>query len=415
VRRLSGRDIFFLIFAGTAAAIILTAFVAMNLAAARAVGRGGDLLLPWRAARGFQLEDLPPYSGSMAGEVQNLVYGRAAGAGEKPYFLHIPFQSLLLYFPLGFLRQPLMARAVYLLLSEAALLGLTYASLHLTDWQPRRLFTLLFLSTAALSFYSLTSLIEGSPAVLLGLLYAAILLTLRGEMDELAGALLALALQHLAIGGPFLLLILLRVIRQRRWRVITGMLMTLFVLLALAFLSYPGWGVPYILGVLADLRWHYGFTPGWIFIALWPEWGARLGWILTGLSILLLAMEWARAREGDWRRFHWTACLTLSLTPLLGMRSEMQNLVVLILPLALIVAIVRERWRAGYWMAAVLLLGAFGAPWLLLRQIDDPNLRSSLIFLFLPVFTVLGLYWVRWWTTRPPRTWLERISVPEYR
>ncbi|HEY5902149.1 MAG TPA: hypothetical protein VIU39_06330, partial [Anaerolineales bacterium] len=374
MRRLGGRETFFLVFTGTAAVVILTALLLMNLAAARAVGRGGDLLLPWRAARGFQFEKLAPYGGGIASDVQNLVYGRSAQPGENPYILHIPFQSLLLYFPLGFLSQPLMARAAHMLVSEAALLGLIYMSLYLTEWKPRRLFMLLFYLTSALSFYTLASLTEGNAALLLGLAYAGILLAVRSGRDELAGALAALCLQHLAVGGPFLLLVLVRVFRQQRWGVLTGLFMTLFVLTALAFLFYPGWGMAFVRASLADLRWYYGFTPGWIFMHLWPDWGARLGWALTAVGAVVLGAEWGRARGADWPRFHWTACLTLAVTPLLGMRSEMQNLAVLSLPWALIAALVRERWKAGYWMGGVLLLAVFAAPWLLLRQLTDPGL-----------------------------------------
>jgi hypothetical protein len=41
------------------------------------------------------------------------------------------------------------------------------------------------------------------------------------------------------------------------------------------------------------------------------------------------------------------------------------------------------------------------------------NLRPDLAFLFLPVITVIGLYWVRRWAIRPPRTWTERATNPE--
>lgn len=50
-----------------------------------------------------------------------------------------------------------------------------------------------------------------------------------------------------------------------------------------------------------------------------------------------------------------------------------------------------------------------GLPWLLYLGYL-PTLRFSTaetLYLFLPLFTLLGLYWMRWWMIRPPRTWMD--------
>lgn len=395
---------------------MLAAFISMNIAVAGRTGRGGDLLLPWRGIRAALFEGGEPYSGATANAVQREVYGRGARAGEKPYILDTPFQIMLLYTPLGALQDPTLARGVDLFLLEAGLLALTFLSVQLTDWKPRRLFAILLFLLTALSFYSLWSLLEGSPAALLGLIYAGILLSLRGEKDELAGTLMALSLFGWEIGGPFLALIFLRIFQQRRWRVLSGFFMTSFVMLVIAFFLYPGWVVPFLRANLANFRWDYGFTPGAVFTRIWPECGERLGWALTGSLLVTLFLEWRAARKAEFRRFYWSACVALAATPLLGLRTEMQNLVVLIIPLAFIFAIARERWKAGYWLSGMLLALVFLVPWALLLGAGIPaRLRDDLLFLFLPVFTVAGLYWIRWWAIRPPRTWLERATIPEYR
>jgi len=91
-------------------------------------------------------------------------------------------------------------------------------------------------------------------------------------------------------------------------------------------------------------------------------------------------------------------------------------LVVLILPWAFILSVVRERWKAGYWLAGLLLLLVLLVPWgLFVGSVLTRQIRLDIIFLFMPVFTVIGLYWIRWWALRPPRTWLERAVNMEYR
>jgi hypothetical protein len=59
------------------------------------------------------------------------------------------------------------------------------------------------------------------------------------------------------------------------------------------------------------------------------------------------------------------------------------------------------------------LLFFFGLPWLLfIRGVPQGlGLRADeILFLFWPVLAVIGLYWVRWWVIRPPRTWLDNLQ-----
>lgn len=113
----------------------------------------------------------------------------------------------------------------------------------------------------------------------------------------------------------------------------------------------------------------------------------------------------------DFRRFIWAACLTLAATPLLGLRTEFSNLVVLFPCLTLIFAVTTDRWKTGIWLASLLLAIVLLVPWAFYVQwstLRDQRFYDYL-FLFYPIFTVVGLYWIRWWFIRPPRTWLEHV------
>ena len=301
-------------------------------------------------------------------------------------------------------------------LSQAALLGMIWASLRLTDWQPRPAFRAAFFLVSALSLYSLSGFLLGSPIFLLGLIYAGILLGLLLEMDELAGALMALVWYRWEVGLPFLFFILLRVYAQQRWRVLAGFGMVTGLLAVIAFFVYPGWLHAFLRAGVVILRADFGNSPGAILTRLWPDLGAAIGWAVTAIAVVLLILEWSGARRVEFRRFYWVACLTLALTPLVGFRTESANLVVLILPLALVFSVLRERWSAGYWLASLVLLLVFLVPWgLFFGPVLTCQIRADVIFLFLPLFTTIGLYWIRWWALRPPRTWLERAASAEYR
>ncbi len=176
---------------------MLAGFVSMNLRVVQGLGAGGDFLLPWKGARELFFEKAEPYSGQVANFVQQQVYGRDAQPGENPYILKTPAFLLLLYFPLSLFADAGTARAVFLLVSEAGFVVLLLFSLLLADWQPRRFFLAAFFLLSALGLYNLWALMQGSPVLLLALLYAGTLLALRSQRDELAGLLMALIVSSL--------------------------------------------------------------------------------------------------------------------------------------------------------------------------------------------------------------------------
>ena len=47
----------------------------------------------------------------------------------------------------------------------------------------------------------------------------------------------------------------------------------------------------------------------------------------------------------------------------------------------------------------------FSVPWVLFFFALPlfGEITKEIIFLFLPLITVVGLYWIRWWAIRPPR------------
>jgi hypothetical protein len=84
----------------------------------------------------------------------------------------------------------------------------------------------------------------------------------------------------------------------------------------------------------------------------------------------------------------------------------MEHLSILIIPLALIFSIVYDRWRIGSSLSILLLIFLFAFPWAMYFFTPIP-LTQEILFLFLPLFTVIGLYWIRWWALSPPRVWAD--------
>ncbi|MBK9604723.1 MAG: hypothetical protein IPO36_23260 [Anaerolineales bacterium] len=367
---------------------------------------GGDFYVHWVSVRIFQNDRLDPYSGEVPARVQQLVYGGPAAAGDEPYILDTPFHILLLYFPIALLPDPLLARAIFTLILELALFALAIISLRLTDWEMPIPFYILFPLIAIFNFYTFQAIYEASPVLLLGLIYAEILVALRAEMDEIAGAFIAVSFYHWEVGAPFLVLIALRMYYEKRTRVFAGFFMASLILLVVSFMAYPNWLVPFFRATINNIKVDFGFNVHSIFTRIWPTFGGTFAWLFIGLLVVALGYEWSAARSGDFRRFYWAACLSLAAAPLLGFRTEMENLAVLIIPLALIFAIVHDRWyKIGNFLTILLMLLVLTLPWAL-YLFAVPRfgiIAEEGLFLFLPLFTFIGLYWIRWWAIRPPR------------
>lgn len=410
---LSARDIQLLILIGIVTVGVLGTLIGADLRLSQGLRGGGGFLAPWEGARAFLVDHASPYSLKTASAIQQQIYGRPARPGENPYYVTTPFFLLIAYFPFALLPDAATARGLWMFLSEAALVGTAFLSLRLIEWQPRRIFQIAYALFSVFGLFSVIALIDGGPAVLLGLLYPAVLTAYYYEQDELAGALLALGLFAWEIGLLFVVLLLWKTFYDRRWRVLAGVGMTLVALLAVSLLIYPGWVLPFFTITVAVLRTPYGTTASQVLTHLFPGYGGLGAQIVTVLLVVLLLYEWASTRGADFRRFIWAAFLTLAVTPLLGVRLELTNLVVIVPGLALVFAATASRWRGGYWIAGLILLAAFLLPWgwfLRWTWLGDQH-SQDIVMVFLPIFAAVALYWTRWWFLRPPRTWFDHVRT----
>ena len=422
--RLTPNEIRLLSLIGFVAVIVVSVLIGVNIGLSRSVQGGGEFYSAWNGARMFLFNHVDPYNLNVALQSQQLAYDHAASTGQNPYYLTIPFFLIPIYFPFAlisdslfalfpskFVVDPSIVRGLWLILNEGALLATAFLILRLIEWSPRRFFLIAFFLLSIFSFYSVSALVDGTPAILLCLLYFGILYALRTQQDELAGALMVLAFFRWEVGLLFLPLVIWRVYSEKRFGVFSGFGMLMIVLLIVSFLMNPGWFIPFLQSSLANLRADYGFTSGAILLRLWPTFNTHFIWIIPVSLILLLGFEWYASRNRDFHHFVWTCCLTLAVTPLIGFRTDLSNLVVLIPGLALIFATVVERWRHGYWLDGLLYLIVLFLPWgfFIRSVIFQSQFYQDLLSLFFPIFIIAGLYWTRWWFIRPPRTWLDHV------
>jgi len=407
---LSAEEIRLLVFVLLGLAILL----AVNISLARILPGGEWLYLRWSGARAFLFEQVEPYSTTIAERVQQIAYGRNAFSSEYGYVLNDPFYIVLLYTPLALFSDFSLARGIWMLFTGAALVGSVIFAVRLSEWEPPRWLYISFIAFSLLSYYSLQSLVSASSSIFLTFLYLSILLALRSLNDELAGALLFLTAYQWEVGALFFLFIVVAVIANKRWKVFTGFGMSLFVMLVVSFLSYPGWGLHYFRATLSD--WYRGanlnldsYLSFWLSDSQFP-----ISSMITLALGVILFLEWLGAVRSHFRRIVWAASLSLAVTPLLGFAIFESNYVVLILPLILVIALVWERWHRRRVLASTLVLTvAFIVPFVLyiFNATTSERIYSDSLTLLPPVAAIIALYWMRWQVVRSSRTWLEQVGA----
>jgi hypothetical protein len=79
--------------------------------------------------------------------------------------------------------------------------------------------------------------------------------------------------------------------------------------------------------------------------------------------------------------------------------------------LFLIFRIMEDRWGKGGRLVEWLIIGliGFGLWWLFLTSVQG-NQESSVMYLPLPIFCLIGLLWVRWWYLNPPRVYVDQVA-----
>jgi Glycosyltransferase family 87 len=364
-----------------------------------------EFFVPWLTARTFLEYGDDPYGELSTQRTQVVHYGRLAEEDEDPLILWTPFPGELFYFPFALIQNYDFAHGIWMTLSEIALVIAAYLSLQLTGWKPSRPFLPIALLFPILWAFGFFDLLGSSPFPFVLLASVGSLIALRSGQDEIAGILLFFPLMMPGIFGVLLLFILWWAVANRRWGILAGLGMSFAVLLLLSFLLLPDWVMSFIRG----LYWHLIHNPSpstfSILGKLWPIVGQRISWVPTAFLIILLFVEWRDARKREFRHFFWTACLTLCVTPILGFRFGIQNITVLVLPLFLFITILGERWQGrGIWsLPGIVLLAMWIFSWIMAVAFHPT------LYLLIPILLILGLFWMKWWIVRPPRTTFEVV------
>jgi hypothetical protein len=375
---------------------------------------GNDFLVHWMGTRSLVTEGLNPYSDEVALRIQNMAYGRPARPGEHELRVAYPLYSVVVFLPFALVENFTLARALWMTLLEVSLVGLVILSLRLTRWRVGPVMLALLLLFAVLWYHGLRPLINGNAVILVTFLLVAGFLALRAGADELAGVLFAFTTIKPQVVVLVLAFVVFWAINRGRWRVVGWLVGTVFLLAASAALIIPSWILDNLREVIRYPAYNPPGTPRAAFIAWWPGWGSRLGWALTGVMAVLLAVEWWSNRRADFRGLFWTACLTLAAGQWTGIQTDPGNFVVLFPAIMLVFSVLDDRWKLGgrlfVILSMIVLFAGIWAIFLVTVQRADQPIQSPVMFFPLPAYLLLTLYWVRWWAVEPPTVWYDLLD-----
>lgn len=368
---------------------------------------GNDFLVHWVGSRSFIFKGQSPYSDATALEIQTMVYGGPVQDGQHELRVVYPLYSGILFFMFALIGDYALARAVWMTFLEISMVVIAIVSLRLSGWRPKNWLVVFYFLFAIFWYHGLRALIQGDLVIVIALMVLWAFWAIRNQRDVVAGFALAFATIK-----PHLVLLLIGFVAvwafsHRRWALIgwTFGWLSFFVLLGIFFI--PDWLVQNAWEILRFSDYNPALSLGKAFEEWWPGIGSQLKWILAVILIGLTIVEWRAAWGKGFNHFLWTACLTLAVSQWIGIATDPGNFILLFTPLTLIFSNIQERWRrAGDWIVMGLMILLFVGLWVLfLKTVTfgyQPQ-QSSILFVPMPLFVLVGLYWVRWWVIQPAR------------
>lgn len=374
----------------------------------------GDFVARWLGTRLFLLQGLSPYDIQVRSETQDFLDSQSVESQADHNFFLYPFYSIYIFFPLTFISNFDVARAIWMTVLELSVVAVALIGINLSDWRIPRIYSFIVLLFSLAWFYSVYPILEGNIAPLVTLLIAGILFSIRRNHDVLAGILLALSTIKPEIIVFFVLFILLWAASWRRWLIVSSFFASLALLMVTTVFLMPNWFMQYLRHIVQYFEEMAIINPGFVLYDWLPGIGRQLGWALTALMALIMVLEWRAVWKKDFHWFYWTASMTLIATTLTGIPYAPINYVASLLAMILVLITIAKWWGlAGRILMIVSVIFFVFIFWLYYFQfnIADFSIDNSPFYtLLLPVFTIFGLYWVRWWAVHKQQLPLEQIK-----
>jgi hypothetical protein len=368
-----------------------------NFTFAEASPGGNDFLVHWVGGR-YILQGKNPYGEDAAREIQMLVYGRTATAGEHQLRVAYPYYGELLLLPFAFVGNYSVARAAWMVLMEVAQMGLALAALASFDLSGAFWRKVLFLLFSLSWYFGARALINGNAVIVVGLLITlSAWLLKKNRYGALAGMLLATATMKPQVSFWPVLFLLAFSVKRERYRFLLGFFGAMALFFTLSFLLLPTWIRDFAMEVVRYPSYNPPYTPAAILADLIGGIGSAMGWAISILALIGLAIIlWKKCKPEEGTGLMTLLGLVMTLSFLSGIPNDPGNEAILILPIA---GIFLAGWKKSNGMAifqwALVLPAIWVGLWgffLMTIQCNGQPVQSSVILFPLPAFLLAGWY-----------------------
>ncbi len=388
--------------------LVIAGLLWVNLQFARNNPGGNDFLVHYIGTRSFIYDGLSPYSDEVAAQIQTAAYGHPARGGEHELRVAYPLYSVVFFAPFSLISDYQVARATWMTLLEISLVALCFLSFELVDWKPGLKIQAAVLLFSLLWYHAVRGVVNGNAVVLLAFLITLVFYLIKTGHDQGAGIMLALTTikPHLVV--LLVIYILVWAVIKKRKKIIGWFFAALFALFVFAWLLIPNWILQNIWEILRYPAYNPAGTLAAALSELFPGIGGQLKWGIAITLCLLLVAEWSNSNKGNFDRFLWVAMLTLVVSQWIGIQTDPGNFIILFPAVIMILAVLSKKWRhREAWVVGgilgVLLVGLWGLFVATIQRSYQP-IQNPVMFLPLPAFCLVGLYWIKWWVvgTRSP-------------
>lgn len=358
-----------------------------------------DFYPRWKGAQLYWKDGIDPYSDRTTQAIQRGIYGRLAEADEDQLLFVYPFYTVILLLPLVWL--PLSyswIQAIWLVTLQFALLGSTFLCLRLLRWRMPPWLLGITLIWTILFYNSARTIILGQFTALIFLWLAGALLALRREQDLLAGLLLALTTVKPQVTLLLIPALFLWAVGRRRWRFLTGFLVTMALLFGASLLFLPSWISGFAEQVLTYPQYTVTPPPLWVITGYYfPSLGKT---VENALSIILLAYllyQWRHLLRlsAASEQFLIILGLTLVVTNMVIVRTATTNYIVLYIPLFWGLQRLAHGRRFGNGLVLLFYVVSTIATWMLFLATIEGDFEHPVMYLPLPIGLLLMLVWAR--------------------
>lgn len=370
---------------------------------------GNDFLARWMGAKSWLVDGLSPYDPEVSLRSQEVIYGRPARPEEGEDIAHFvyPLPAMIFFGPFGLLPYN-EARTIWMTILELCLPLLTWIGLSIAEWKPSKALLVLLFAFSIIWYHGFRAVILGQFAIIEAVLIAGGLLAIQREQDGIAGILLALSISKPQMSFLLLPFVILWAISKRRWILILSIMGGVTSLIGLSLLLLPGWILEWAQQVLSYPGYTETLPPVGIIADLFPTISSWINLIGTGIFILYLLWEWFLALRKSDRWFQWTAAMTILITNLIVFRTATTNYLAMVPGMIIVFSVIVDRWqKRGALTVVLLLLALLVGLWALFILTVDGNLENPVMYMPLPIFMLISLWWIRWWYIRPSRLPLE--------